>query len=250
MRFDGKVAIVTGGASGIGAVTCQTLAARGATVMVTDLNEAGAKENVETITKEGGKAQAYRMDITDRDEVISVVQQIVDQHGQIDILVNVAGWDIVEPFVESKPETWEKILTINLRGPINVTHAVLPKMLERNSGKIVNVSSDAGRNGSMGEAVYSSAKGGIIGFTKTIAREVARAGITVNCICPGPTDTPLFHACLADMPKVKEGLAKAIPLRRLAQPQDQANAIAFMASDLASYITGQTLSVSGGLTMM
>ena len=126
MRFDGKVAIVTGGASGIGAVTCQTLAARGATVMVTDLNEAGAKENVETITKEGGKAQAYRMDITDRDEVISVVQQIVDQHGQIDILVNVAGWDIVEPFVESKPETWEKILTINLRGPINVTHAVLP----------------------------------------------------------------------------------------------------------------------------
>lgn len=250
MRFDGKVAFITGGASGIGAATCTTFGGRGATVIVTDINDAGAKQTVAAIDKAGGKAEARHMDVTKRDEVLQVVQAVLATHGKIDILVNIAGWDIVEPFIDSKPETWEKVLSINLRGPINVTHSVLKGMIERQSGAIINVSSDAGRNGSMGEAVYSGAKGGIIGFTKTIARETARFGIRVNCICPGPTETPLLETVFQKMPKVRESLLKSIPLRRFGQPQDPANAIAFLASDLASYITGQTLSVSGGLTMM
>ena len=170
--------------------------------------------------------------------------------GCVDVIVNNVGWDKMEPFIKSEPTTWDKVIAINLRGPINCFKAVLPVMIERKYGRIVSIASDAGRVGSSGEAVYSGAKGGIIAFSKTVAREVARYGITINCVSPGPTDTPLFAAVAGDNPAIAEGLKKAIPLRRLAQPEDIAGAVAFFASDKASYVTGQVLSVSGGLNMV
>jgi 2-hydroxycyclohexanecarboxyl-CoA dehydrogenase len=180
-----------------------------------------------------------------------MVKATLSNWGQIDILVNNAGWDVIDPFVQNTPELWDKVIAINLKGPINCTRAVLDPMMGRKYGKIINISSDAGRVGSSGEAVYSACKGGIIAFTKTIAREMARYQINVNCICPGPTETPL----LAEMTKGETGakiigaMTKAVPFRRLAKPEDIARVVAFLATDEAAFITGQTLSVSGGLTM-
>jgi 2-hydroxycyclohexanecarboxyl-CoA dehydrogenase len=178
-----------------------------------------------------------------------MVLAVHERFGRIDVLVNNAGWDRAGPFVDSDPADWDKVIGINLYGVLHTSHLVLPIMAGQGGGRVVNLASDAGRVGSSGEAVYSAAKGGVIAFTKTCAREMARHGITVNCVCPGPTDTALFAEFAGDDPKLREALTKAIPLRRLAQPSDLAGAVAFLASDEAAYITGQTLSVSGGLSM-
>ena len=247
-----KVVIVTGSASGIGRATALRFAAEGALVGVFDINETGARDVAETITAAGGKALVQRVDITDRTSVDAAVIAFEKAAAPVDVLVNNAGWDIPIAFVETDRPFWDKVIAINLYGPLNMHHVVLPRMMARKKGRIVNVASDAGRVGSSGEAVYSACKGGIIAFTKTIAREAARAGVTVNCLCPGPTDTPLFDAFKAqsaDGAKIAEGLARAIPLRRLGVPEDYPGTICFLASDDAAYMTGQVISVSGGLTM-
>jgi len=189
------------------------------------------------------------VDVTDYAAVQRAFAFVRERLGPVDILVNAAGWDTPERFVDSEPATWERLLAINLRGVIHTVHAALPAMQERRYGRIISLGSDAGRVGSSGEAVYSAAKGGVIAFTKTIARETARHGITVNCVCPGPTDTPLLARFTEANPRLVEALQRAIPMGRLGQPADVAPAVAFLASDGAAFITGQTLSISGGLTM-
>jgi 2-hydroxycyclohexanecarboxyl-CoA dehydrogenase len=196
-------------------------------------------------------AAGFRLDITDAAEVSARIGEIAAALGPVDALVNNAGWDRMAPFLDTDEDLWDRIIDINLRGPIRMTKAVLPHMVERRAGRIVNISSDAGRVGSTGEAVYSACKAGIIGFAKTVAREMARHGITVNTICPGPTETPLLAAMVGEgHDKLIESLKRGIPLGRLGQPEDVAGAVAFLVSDDAGFITGQTLSVSGGLTMV
>jgi len=244
-RLDDKIAIVTGAGQGIGKAIAGKLAAEGATVVVTDLDEANAKE---AATAWPG-AVAIRTDVTDRQGVQAMADRVVQQFGRIDVLVNNAGWDKASPFAESEPADWDRAIAVNLYGVLHTCKAVLPVMAGQGRGAVVNLGSDAGRVGSSGEAVYSAAKGGVIAFTKAVARESARHGINANAVCPGPTDTALFASMGGDNPKLREALTKAIPLRRLAQPADLANVVAFLASDEASYVTGQTVSVSGGLTM-
>jgi 2-hydroxycyclohexanecarboxyl-CoA dehydrogenase len=243
-KLKGKVAIVTGAGQGIGRGIAEKLAAEGATVVVTDLNEVTAKETAETVNGVGIQA-----DVTSRDSIAAMVMQVHRQFGRVDVLVNNAGWDKASPFVDSDPADWDRVIAINLYGVLHTCKAVLPIMAAQGSGSVVNLASDAGRVGSSGEAVYSAAKGGVIAFTKAIARETARHGVNANAVCPGPTDTALFASMGGDNPKLREALTKAIPFRRLAQPSDLANVVAFLASDEASYVTGQTVSVSGGLTM-
>jgi 2-hydroxycyclohexanecarboxyl-CoA dehydrogenase len=239
-----KTAIVTGAGRGIGRAIAEKLAAEGATVVVTDVDEATAKETASAV---GGVG--IRADVTDRASVDEMVRQVHDEFGRIDVLVNNAGWDRAAPFVDSDPDDWDRVIAINLYGVLHTCRAVLPVMAEQGHGSVVNLASDAGRVGSSGEAVYSAAKGGVIAFTKTIAREMARHQVNANVVCPGPTDTALFASMGGDDPKLRDGLTRAIPFRRLAQPSDLAGMVAFFASDEASYITGQTVSVSGGLTM-
>jgi 2-hydroxycyclohexanecarboxyl-CoA dehydrogenase len=250
-KLDSKIAIVTGAGQGIGRAIAIKLAAEGASVAVTDVNEATAKDTAEAVAggEPRGRALAIRTDVTSRESVTAMIEQVRQEFGRIDVLVNNAGWDKVGPFTDSDPADWDRIIAINLYGVLNTCHAVLPIMVAQGSGTVVSLASDAGRVGSSGEAVYAAAKGGIIAFTKTIAREMARHQVTANCVCPGPTDTALLASAFGDNPKLRESLARAIPLRRLGQPADLANAVAFLASDEAAFITGQTVSVSGGLTM-
>ena len=245
MRIKDKVAVVTGAASGIGKEIARTFVREGAKVVIADLNRDGA---VATAAELGGDAVArgVAMDVTSWDAVNAVAADVNGRHGRMDILVNVAGWDRIEPFMQNDEAFIEKIVSLNYLGQVRVAKAFLPPMIEAQQGMIVNVSSDAGRVGSMGETVYAGAKGGVIAFTKSLAREMARHGICVNCVCPGPTDTPLFAA---QPDRMREALLRAIPFRRLGTPQDLANAILFFASPRAGYVTGQVLSVSGGLTM-
>lgn len=248
--LNSKRAIVTGGGSGIGRQVCKRFGEEGVEVGVFDMNADGAAETVKMITDAGGKASAHIVDITDRAAVDAGVAAF-EAGGPIDILVNNAGWDLIKPFLDTDVDLWKKVIDINLYGPLHMHHAVLPGMVANGKGRIVNIASDAGRVGSSGEAVYSACKGGIIAFTKTVARELARKGIQLNAVSPGPTDTPLFAAVAGGEAgaKIAEGLKRAIPMKRLAQPEDYPGIICFLASDDAGFITGQVLSVSGGLSM-
>lgn len=248
--LNGKRVIVTGGASGIGQATCLRLAEEGCTIGIFDRDEAGAARVAAACT--GGPASAHGVDITDEARVEAAVAAFERDVGPIEGLANVAGWDKGANFLDTDRALWERIIAINLYGPLHMHKAVLARMAGRGRGRVVNVASDAGRVGSSGEAVYSACKGGIIAFTKTMAREMARKGVTLNCLCPGPTETPLFQGFADDLAggrKLKDALTRAIPLRRLGQPEDYPGMIAFLLSDDAAFVTGQTISVSGGLTM-
>ncbi len=251
-NLSAKTVIVTGGGGGIGGATSRRFAAAGAKVAVFDMNLEAAQKVADAILAAGGTAAAFKCDITNRAEVDGAVAATEAQFGPIDVLVNNAGWDVFKPFVKTVPAEWERLIAINLTGALHMLHAVLPGMSERKYGRIVNIASDAARGGSAGEAVYSACKGGLVALSKTLAREHARHNITVNVVCPGPTDTALLAGVAEgarDPAKLIEAFRSAIPLGRLGQPDDLASAIAFFGSDDASFITGQVISVSGGLTM-
>jgi 2-hydroxycyclohexanecarboxyl-CoA dehydrogenase len=244
--------VVTGGGGGIGGAACRRFAREGARVAVLDLNLDAAESVADHIRTAGGRSDAFHCDITDRASVDAAVAAAEARLGPIDVLVNNAGWDVFRPFTQTEPAQWERLIATNLVGALHMHHAVLPGMVTRRRGRIVNIASDAARVGSSGEAVYAACKGGLVAFSKTIAREHARHGITVNVVCPGPTDTALFaeyKAGAGNPDKLMEAFRRSIPLGRIGQPEDLPGAIVFFASDDASYITGQVLSVSGGLTM-
>jgi len=249
----GKTAIVTGGGSGIGRAIAIRLAAEGVTVGVFDINAQGANETVAAIEAGGGKALAVVCDITDYARVTEALGTFEQQAGQgTDILVNNAGWDTPMPFLKTEPAFWQKVTAINWFGPLHMTHAVAQGMAARRSGRIVNIASDAGRVGSTGEVVYSGCKGATIAFAKALARELARSNVTVNTVCPGPTDTPAMAAFVGtgeQGQKIRDAMVKGVPLGRIGQPDDYPGLVAFLASDDAAFMTGQTISVSGGLTM-
>ena len=251
-NLSGKTVIVTGGGGGIGGATCRRFAQEGAKVAVFDMNLDAAQKVADEIRAAGGTAQAFKCDITDRAAVDAAVAGAEAALGPVGVLVNNAGWDVFKPFTKTVPAEWDKLIAINLTGALHMLHAVLPGMAERKAGRIVNVASDAARGGSSGEAVYSACKGGLVALSKTLAREHARQGITVNVVCPGPTDTALLAGVAEgarDPAKLLEAFKSAIPMGRLGQPDDLASAIAFFGSDDAGFITGQVISVSGGLTM-
>ena len=252
VRFGGKTIVLTGGGGGIGGATCKLFGADGAKVAVFDLNLDAAHKVASEIVAAGGVAEAFKCDIVDRASVDAAVAAVETKLGPISVLVNNAGWDVFKPFVKTEPSEWAKIIAINLTGALNMHHAILPGMAARKYGRIVNVASDAARVGSSGEAVYAACKAGLVAFSKTIAREHARHGVTVNAVCPGPTATAMLSdvaSTAASPEKLLEAFTRAIPLGRLGQPEDLAGAIAFLASDDAGFVTGQVLSVSGGLTM-
>ena len=248
-RFSGKVALVTGSAQGIGRAIATRLAQEGAKVAIADIQEDVAARTAADLRSAGFEANAIRLDVTSLDSAVTAVATVERELGPVDILVNNAGWDKLEPFVDSAPDTWERVIAINFRGVLNCCKAVIPGMQARGGGKIVSISSDAGRVGSLGEAVYSGCKAAIIAFSKTLARELARNKINVNVVCPGPTETALLRGVMEKQPKVLEAMLHGIPMRRLGQPQDLAGAVAFFASADADYATGQVISISGGLTM-
>jgi 2-hydroxycyclohexanecarboxyl-CoA dehydrogenase len=250
--LSGMVVIVTGGGGGIGAATCKRFAEEGATVVVFDIDLDAAERAAAQIAEVGGKAAAFSCDITNYSVCQSAVRSVETTVGPVDVLVNNAGWDVFRPFVETSPSDWQKIISINLTGVLNMHHVVLPSMVERKRGRIVSVSSDAGRVGSSGEAVYAGCKAGLIGFSKTIAREHSRHNINVNVVCPGIINTKLYENYKKgsrNPEKLDDAFRRAIPFGRLGEPGDLPGAICFLASDDAAYITGQVLSVSGGLTM-
>ncbi|TDP91894.1 SDR family NAD(P)-dependent oxidoreductase [Labedaea rhizosphaerae] len=251
--MNNRVAFVTGGAQGIGEGISTTLGAQGFQVAVVDLNADTAQATAKAITEAGGSALAVQADVTDTAAVQAAVKTVTEELGPIEVVVNNAGWDDFMKFVDTTEEFWDRILDINFKGALRVVQATVPAMMERGWGRVINIGSDAGRVGSSLEAVYSGAKGGIIAFTKTLAREVASKGVTANTVCPGPTDTPALRKFASnagdDAEKVIAGMVRGVPMRRLARPADVAAAVAFFAADATGYITGQTLSVSGGLTM-
>jgi 2-hydroxycyclohexanecarboxyl-CoA dehydrogenase len=250
MTLHGKTAFVTGAARGIGAAIATRLATEGAAVAICDLDMSTARElATELSSSTDARVCALQIDVSSRASVVDAVDEAEASLGAIEILVNNAGIDVIKPFVESTEEEWDRIIAVNLRGPINTCHVLFPRLTERGGGAIVNISSEAARVGSSGEAVYSAAKGGVIALTKTLAREGARHGIRVNCVSPGPTDTALLAQVNDVNPKLYEALARSIPMRRVAQPEEIAPMVAFLASDDAGFITGQTVSVSGGMSM-
>lgn len=247
MDLNGSVAIVTGAAGGIGRAVVAKLGAYGARLSLIDVNVQGLELAARELKDAGRDCLVLQADVTDYEQVKSAVKRTAEQMGEPDILVNTVGWDIIEPFVANTPEYWEKVIALNYKSVVYCCRAVLDYMIARQKGKIVNIGSDAGRVGSLGETVYAGAKGGVIAFTKSLAREVARYSICVNCVCPGPTDTPLYRS---QPEKNRLALERVIPFRRVATPEDVAGAVLFFASGLSDYITGQVLSVSGGLTMV
>ena len=249
-----RVALVTGGARGIGGAVVTGLAADGLAVAIADLRIEQAEEAAAEINAAGGRAIGVAMDVTDSASVTSGIATTTEQLGRPNVLVNCAGWDDLMPFLKSDEDFWDRVIEINFKGSLRTIHGVLPGMVEDGWGRIINIGSDAGRVGSSLESVYSGAKGGIIAFTKTIAREVARKGVTANAVCPGPTDTPMLRETVAkqggESDKVINAMVSGVPMKRLAQPEEIAGAVRFFAGDTAGYVTGQTLSVSGGLTMV
>lgn len=246
------MALVSGGARGIGAAAALALAGANRDVVVADIREAEAEDVAAQIRELGKRSLAVALDVTDGASVAAAVQAVEAQIGEVDVLVNCAGWDEFRPFLQTEEQFWRKVIAINLEGALRTTRALLGGMIERGWGRIVNVSSDAARVGSTQEAVYAGAKAGVIAFTKTIAREAASSGVTANVVCPGPTETGLLSEMAASAPDTERLLAaltRAVPMRRLGRAEDVAAAIAFFAGEDAGYITGQTLSVSGGLTM-
>lgn len=251
-RFTDRHVIVTGGGGGIGSATCRRFAAEGARVAVLDLDAAAGERVAAAIRESGGQARAFACDITDRASVDAAVAAAEAAFGPVAVLVNNAGWDVFKPFTKTQPADWQRLIAINLTGALHMHHAVLPGMVQRRAGRVVNIASDAARVGSSGEAVYAACKGGLVALSKTLAREHARHGITVNVVCPGPTETALFEGYkqgAGNPDKLVEAFTRAIPLGRIGQPEDLPGAILFFASDDAAYVTGQVLSVSGGLTM-
>jgi 2-hydroxycyclohexanecarboxyl-CoA dehydrogenase len=240
--LSGKSVLVTGGGGAIGRAICERFAEERASVLVADRNERSAEETARRV-----KGKALVFDIVD----YAAAKEILDAE-EVDILVNNAGWDRFQNFLDTKPDEWNGLMDINLRGPLNMHHIVVPQMAARGHGRVINISSDAARVGSSGESVYAACKGGIISFSKTLARELARKGITVNVVCPGPTDTPILRGFLGEGEagqKVYDALVRAIPMKRVGQPADIPGIVTFLASDEAAFITGQVISVSGGLTM-
>lgn len=247
MNFENKIVVLTGGASGIGRATTLEFARRGATVYCGDINSELGSALAADAKDLPGAVDFQPLDVTDDASIAAIGELVHARHGKADILVNVAGWDRSEPFMQNSPEYMQKVVDINLYGPMKMVKTFLPAMVEAEQGKIVSVSSDAGRVGSMNETVYAGAKGGIIAFSKSLAREVARYKINVNVVCPGPTETPLFRS---QPERLQDALVRAIPFRRPALPEEIGYAILFFASELTDYVTGQVLSVSGGLTMV
>lgn len=251
MRFEDKVVMVTGGASGIGEGIARAFGGEGARVAVCDVDAARGAAVAADLAGTGAPALAVTLDVTSTESVGAGVAEVTGSLGPIDVLVNCAGTDVVKPFLDTDEELWDWILDLNLVGVLRCTRAVLPGMVERGrGGRVVNVASDAGRVGNPGESAYSGAKGGVVAFTKTLAREMARHGITANSVCPGPTETPALRRIAEETGSDPSGMVRTIPMRRLGTPADVAAAVAFFASDAAGYVTGQTLSVSGGLTMV
>lgn len=252
---DRRVALVTGGGGGIGQAICEALAMQGVAVAVTDARLAAAEDACERIREDaaaGGEAIAVELDVCDPTSVAAAVAEVESTLGPVDILVSNAGWDELRPFLETDEAFWSKVVDINYLGALRVTRALLPGMCERKFGRVVFVASDAARVGSSSEAVYAGAKSALVAFGKSIAREVARSGVTANVVCPGPTETPLLNTLARegeDAAKLVDALRRAVPMRRLGEPTDVAHAVAFLVEDDSSFITGQTLSVSGGLTM-
>jgi 2-hydroxycyclohexanecarboxyl-CoA dehydrogenase len=245
MRLDGKTALVTGGASGIGRATVMEIARCGATVICADIDTGKGEELLREAADTNFAVEFVLVDLADSKSARGCAAEVLARHPQVDILVNAAGWNDIQPFIENPPDYMDRVIAINLGGMLHLTQALLPAMIAAGKGKIVNVSSDAGRVGSAGETTYAAAKGGVIAFTKSLAREVARHSINVNCVCPGPTDTPMLQS---RPEKLKDAFIRAIPFRRFAKPQEIADAILFLAGPRSDYVTGQVLSVSGGLT--
>ncbi|HEX4564659.1 MAG TPA: SDR family NAD(P)-dependent oxidoreductase [Solirubrobacteraceae bacterium] len=247
-----RVALVTGGAGGIGRAIVTTLHARGLLVAVADLDEGAAERFASELREAGQAALAVAMDVTDSAGVRTAVSAVGEQLGAVDVLINNAGWDELHPFVETDEDFWRRVVDVNYLGALRVTHAVLPGMIDQGFGRIVSISSDAARVGSSLESVYAGAKAALIGFTKSLAREVARSGVTANVVCPGPTQTPMLAGIIERDERgarIIDAMTGAVPMRRLGAPEDIAAAVAYFVSDDAAYVTGQTLSVSGGLTM-
>jgi 2-hydroxycyclohexanecarboxyl-CoA dehydrogenase len=250
--LEDKTALVTGSGRGIGRAIARRLAEEGATIAVNDVDEANAQETIELIEADGGTAVSAIADVTDFEAVASMVETVVDTAG-LDVLVNNAGWDRIEWFLEQDPAIWDDIIDLNLKGQMYCSRAVAEHFVESEApGTIINISSDAARVGSSGEAVYAGAKGGVVSFTKTLARELARNDVNCNVVAPGLTDTPLTREMReTDLgEKILGGMADQVPLGRMAEPDDIAGVVAFLASDDASFMTGQVVSVSGGLTMV
>ncbi|TFH49785.1 MAG: glucose 1-dehydrogenase [Lysobacterales bacterium] len=250
--LDGKGALVTGAGGGIGLAICERLAQEGCQLAILDRDADAARRAGERINVRGARASIHVVDITDYAAVGDAVASIASEQGGVHVLVNNAGFDRFANFLDTTPQQWDSIIAVNLLGTLNMHHVVLPFMREQGWGRVVNIASDAGRVGSSMEAVYSACKGGVIAFTKSVARELARTGIRLNVVCPGPTDTPLLAQFMQggeDGAKILEALERAIPMKRIGRPEDVPGIVAFLASEDAEYITGQVISVSGGLTM-
>jgi len=250
VRLRDKVAIVTGGGQGIGKAISQRFSEEGAIVVILDINQEAAKHTATDILSNGGKALAMQVDVTNCGEVSTAFQTVINGYGKIDIVVNNAGYNRLEPFVENTEDFWDMMLAVNLKSTIICSRAAVDSMISKHSGKIINISSDSGLNGSSGCVVYSAAKAGVIGFTKALAREMSEYGINVNCVAPGPTQTPLWERFVREKPEILDSARLATPAKRIGQPEEIAAAVLFLASDEANWMIGQTLGVNGGLFML
>jgi NAD(P)-dependent dehydrogenase (short-subunit alcohol dehydrogenase family) len=250
MDFEGKSIVITGAGAGIGKFTAKEMAARGGLLTISDVNLERATQAVAEIVEAGGKALAVKADVMQYDEVKASIERATETYGQVDILINNAGTSSLSPFTETTPEEWNKDIGICLYGVINGCHCVLPQMIKRGSGKIINICSDAGRVGEPRLATYSAAKAGVIGFSKAIAQEVGRYNVLVNCVCFSTIRTEMFTALFDGNPQIEEKMVKRYPMKRLGTMQEAANTIMLMASDYVTFITGQILSANGGFAMV